>query len=339
MQEASVPSGVIGCGVTFGLARSCPIVVPVGLHRVVALPPQSRAVSHNSHIPRGSPDCQAAARRGQTELAGFPLRFGGILSRRARPPNPKRVRPATGCGTVATSPEAGGASRARPATRMTVCHTQIRAVAQSRLLLAKARRHDRADPFHLCDERRRRGIVRRRRSLPGRYPGVTGYAPRKGPAVSLVLATTELRQSFEAGLAGLVPECVRANIELVVACNAPRRSIEALRRRHPSVRFSAIDTPLPIADLRATGMRLASGDFVVLLDDASSAGGTARASALLAAAVSCAGAAAGGEARPAPRNALLARLWSPSTVGALPQDVDDDAAQHRPSMTSHVVGD
>lgn len=181
--------------------------------------------------------------------------------------------------------------------------------------------------------------MRRRRSLPGRYPGVTGYAPRKGPAVSLVLATTELRQSFEAGLAGLVPECARANIELVVACNAPRRSIEALRRRHPGVRFSAIDTPLPIADLRATGMRLASGDFVVLLDDASSAGATARASALLAAAVSCAGAAAGGEARPAPRNALLARLWSSSTVGALPQDVDEDAAQDRPSMTSHVVGD
>ena len=157
--------------------------------------------------------------------------------------------------------------------------------------------------------------------------------------MSLVLATTELRQSFELGLAGLVPECVRANIELVVACNATRRSIDALRRRHPSVRFSAVDTPLGLADLRAAGMRDASGDFVVLLDDAASAGATARASALLAAAVGRAGAPAGGEPRPAPRNAVLARLWSASAVGALPQEADDADAQDRPPMTSHVVGD
>lgn len=165
---------------------------------------------------------------------------------------------------------------------------------------------------------------------------------RSGPAISLVIAISDAQKVCEAGLAAIVPECGRLNVEVVLACTATRRSLDALHRRHPAVRFSATEAPATLADLRAMGMRDAVGEIVVLLDGTAAAPATRRAAALLSAALARPGAtdpAAGANAWAG----LLARL-SPEggggPVGRSAALATAEAAPGRTSAaTSNVVGD
>ncbi len=180
--------------------------------------------------------------------------------------------------------------------------------------------------------------MRPRRISGARGTSVRGSARRTGPAVSLVLAIEEMRSSIESGLTGLAPECQRHGVEIVVACNGQRRPVDALRRRFPGVRFTNPDPTLTLADLRAVGMREATGEIVVLLDDRAPAVGVIRVAGLLAASVERASPYTGaGEPPMIPWRALLSRLWDATPPLGVP--VQAAAAGRQPAATSHVVGD
>lgn len=152
-----------------------------------------------------------------------------------------------------------------------------------------------------------------------------------------MIALADIRPSVEAGLSSLVPECQREGVELVVACNGPRRAADALRRRYSGIRFSFAELPLAIAELRALGLREATGEFVVLLDDESPATSTVRVAGLLAASLDRA-AAPGAERRMVPWRALLTKLWDTTTPVVVPAQATG-AAGRQPVTTSHVGGD
>ena len=150
----------------------------------------------------------------------------------------------------------------------------------------------------------------RRISSSGRTTPLRGYVPRGGPGLSLVLAIQEPKPELEASIAAVVAPCVRTNIDLVIACNAPRRVLDALRRRHSGARFSAVEGLATLPELRSVAMRDATGEIIVILDDTATAATATRAGALLVAGLDQMATRYAADARSIPWGALLGRLMA-----------------------------
>ena len=195
-----------------------------------------------------------------------------------------RHAPATDCWADATSAAPERSPRSRAKWAIPVPQTQIRVVARRRLLLAKARREDGRHPGTSRNDRQLPNptMMRTIRASGGRVSGSRGSVSRAVPTISLVVAMDELQQHAEAALSALVSECGRTGIELVVACKAGRRSLDTLRRRHPTIRFSTIESAAARGDIRAMGLRDATGEIVVVFDADADTEATGRIAALLA---------------------------------------------------------
>lgn len=109
---------------------------------------------------------------------------------------------------------------------------------------------------------------------PGRrFTNVEGHrsarAPRRGstPLVSVVVASNGDSQRLASCLPTIVDECARARAEVVVARAAVGPDIDAFVRSYPTVGFVEGPSSASIAQLRAIGMREASGDIVVFVED------------------------------------------------------------------------
>ena len=106
-----------------------------------------------------------------------------------------------------------------------------------------------------------------------RFPNVEGprtvRAPRRGslPLVSVVVASTEEWPLLQRYLGIAADECVRARAELVVARPAIAPDADSLARMYPTAGFVEGPKTASIAELRAIGMREATGDIVVFVED------------------------------------------------------------------------
>jgi hypothetical protein len=109
---------------------------------------------------------------------------------------------------------------------------------------------------------------------PGRrFSSVEGHraarAPRRGslPLVSVVVASNHDWQVLQRCLAGVVDHCARVRAEVVVARAAVGSDIDTLARMYPTVGFVEAPATASMSQLRAIGMREATGDVVVFVED------------------------------------------------------------------------
>lgn len=107
------------------------------------------------------------------------------------------------------------------------------------------------------------------RRLPDAEKHRVARAPRRGsvPLVSVVVASNGDWRLLQRCLASLVEPCLRLRAEVVVARAGVGPEIDTLARMYPTVGFVEGEPAASIAQLRALGMREATGDIVVLTED------------------------------------------------------------------------
>ena len=89
------------------------------------------------------------------------------------------------------------------------------------------------------------------------------------PTISIVLASTQPRAALDSYVAPLLAQCIAARMELIVARSDSALQLGLLSRMHQQVRFVAAPPESSVGDLRTYGMRAATGDIVVIVDDTS----------------------------------------------------------------------
>ena len=88
-----------------------------------------------------------------------------------------------------------------------------------------------------------------------------------GPTLTIVLASTGVRNWLGACLAALIPQCLRDGIELIVARAGVPSAMGQLGAAYPYARVISVPPRSTIAELRRAGLLAASGDIVAILDD------------------------------------------------------------------------
>lgn len=86
----------------------------------------------------------------------------------------------------------------------------------------------------------------------------------EGPTITVVLASTGVRNWLGACLAALIPQCLRDEIELIVARAGPPSAMEQLGAAYPYARIISVPPRSTIAELRRAGLVSARGDIVAL---------------------------------------------------------------------------
>jgi hypothetical protein len=89
------------------------------------------------------------------------------------------------------------------------------------------------------------------------------------PTVSIVLATRQPRSALDALITSLVSHCASPRVELIMPRADGPLQLGILSRQHQQVRFVAAPSDSSIADLRVYGMKAATGDIVLIVDDSS----------------------------------------------------------------------
>lgn len=104
-----------------------------------------------------------------------------------------------------------------------------------------------------------------------REQATRSHGPRRHhrPTISVVLASSQPRGAFDNYVAPLLAQCIAARMELIVARSDSALQLGLLSRLHQQVRFVAAPPESSVGDLRTYGMRAATGDIVVILDDSS----------------------------------------------------------------------
>jgi glycosyltransferase involved in cell wall biosynthesis len=98
-------------------------------------------------------------------------------------------------------------------------------------------------------------------------PGQRNVRRTSAPAISVVVASIRERELLERCLASLLPQCAEVNAEVVVARRASDRELEELRSGYQWISLVAGPRGAGIAELRAAGMAIATGDVVVIIED------------------------------------------------------------------------
>jgi glycosyltransferase involved in cell wall biosynthesis len=87
------------------------------------------------------------------------------------------------------------------------------------------------------------------------------------PHLSVVVASASEGFALEACLRSLQEQCERTRAEVIVARSGSLHDIDAVVRAFPSARFVEAHSGLSVPELRAIGMREATGDVVILMED------------------------------------------------------------------------
>src|SRR4051795_4826162 len=87
------------------------------------------------------------------------------------------------------------------------------------------------------------------------------------PVVSVVVAPNRPRASLTDYLETLHVECSRLRAELIVARDGDDEELEVLTSAYSELRLLTVRGDPSVPELRAAGMREATGDIVVLADD------------------------------------------------------------------------
>ena len=87
------------------------------------------------------------------------------------------------------------------------------------------------------------------------------------PHVSVVVASNRSRTLLDDCLAALLDQCERARAELIVARDDDEEGLRAIAEAYPSIRLVAVKRGASIPELRGAGMRVATGDIVMLTED------------------------------------------------------------------------
>jgi hypothetical protein len=97
-----------------------------------------------------------------------------------------------------------------------------------------------------------------------------GVASRRlsRPTISIVLASSQPRPIFDACVSTLTAHCAGFRAELIVARADSALQLGVLSRLYPQARFVAAPAECSIGELRTWGMKVATGDIVLLVDDA-----------------------------------------------------------------------
>jgi hypothetical protein len=96
---------------------------------------------------------------------------------------------------------------------------------------------------------------------------VNGARAVRAPTVSVVVASSRDRAFLHTCLDSLDEEGGAAAVELVVARSMDTMESNAFATSHPRVRFVPCPAGASLSSLRAAGMRAASGDIVILVED------------------------------------------------------------------------
>src|SRR5687768_12544508 len=93
--------------------------------------------------------------------------------------------------------------------------------------------------------------------------------PRRGalPLVSVVIAGSGDWQLVHNRVAGIVDECIRLRVELVIVRPAASPDADALARTFPAATVVEAPADASLGYLRAAGMREVAGDIVVFVND------------------------------------------------------------------------
>jgi hypothetical protein len=92
---------------------------------------------------------------------------------------------------------------------------------------------------------------------------------RQRPTISIVLATRQPRSALDALVTPLLSQCAGTRVELIMPRADGPLQLGILSRQHQQVRFVAAPSDSSIADLRVFGMKAATGDIVLIVDDCS----------------------------------------------------------------------
>jgi hypothetical protein len=87
------------------------------------------------------------------------------------------------------------------------------------------------------------------------------------PTISIVLASSQPRSALDAYVSTLTARCAGSRTELIIARADTALHIGLLSRIHPQARFVSAPGECSMGELRTYGMRAATGDIVLLLDD------------------------------------------------------------------------
>lgn len=98
--------------------------------------------------------------------------------------------------------------------------------------------------------------------------GASGRRPMR-PTISIVLASSQPRSALDACVTTLTARCAGSRTELIVARADSALHIGLLSRVYPQARFVSAPGECSIGELRSYGMKAATGDIVLLLDDSS----------------------------------------------------------------------
>ena len=93
--------------------------------------------------------------------------------------------------------------------------------------------------------------------------------PQQRPTVSIVLATRQPRSMLDAFVAPVLSQCAGARVELIMPRSDSPLTLGILSRQHQQVRFVAAPADSTVADLRVYGMKAATGDIILIVDDCS----------------------------------------------------------------------
>ena len=88
------------------------------------------------------------------------------------------------------------------------------------------------------------------------------------PTISIVLASNQPRSTLDACVSTLSTHCTGCRAELIVARADSALHLGVLSRLYPLARFVPAPSECSISELRTYGMKVATGDIVLLLDDA-----------------------------------------------------------------------
>jgi glycosyltransferase involved in cell wall biosynthesis len=100
-----------------------------------------------------------------------------------------------------------------------------------------------------------------------RFPSATA-AGGGSPRLSVVVASFREPRLLHACLASVLPQCEASGAELIVARSGPAEAeVAELVHRHPFVRVVWCSPGAKVPELRAAGLRAASGDIVALTED------------------------------------------------------------------------
>jgi GT2 family glycosyltransferase len=92
------------------------------------------------------------------------------------------------------------------------------------------------------------------------------------PSLTIVIASTGERQRLLGDLASAAPQCVREEVELIVARADTPAGLMELAAAFPEARFVGAPPTTPLAELRSLGFAGARGDVIALLDHADGRG-------------------------------------------------------------------